>query len=177
MSDPTSPDNLTPRQRAFAMAYAGDGVAAARLAGYAGSPAVLASRAHKLKQHPGVRALIASRRPELREAARPPLEEPAAPPGASSSDGEGPEATADEIEKARAVARAIMLDPTALPSHRLTAVAQVTKIAREENLAENGTLLERQRAEFQAIIREQRQRERETGLCRACHRPLPRSDR
>jgi phage terminase small subunit len=53
---------LNPKQSAFVEAYAGDGVEAARKAGYTGTPAVLAITASKLLRVSKVAEAIAKRR-------------------------------------------------------------------------------------------------------------------
>lgn len=53
---------LNARQQAFVDAYDGDGVAAARKAGYSGTPEVLAITASKLLRVPKVREAIEARR-------------------------------------------------------------------------------------------------------------------
>lgn len=50
---------LNPRQRAFVAAYAGDGAAAARAAGYA--PGVAKTTAYKLLRHPEIAVAIRSK--------------------------------------------------------------------------------------------------------------------
>jgi len=52
---------LTPKQQAFIDAYAGNGVEAARAAGYAGDDATLATSASRLLKHAEVSAAIAKR--------------------------------------------------------------------------------------------------------------------
>lgn len=52
---------LTPRQQAFVDAYAGNGVEAARAAGYQGDEATLATSASRLLRHAEVSAAIARR--------------------------------------------------------------------------------------------------------------------
>lgn len=54
--------SLNPKQSAFVEAYAGDGVEAARKAGYTGSPETLAVTASKLLRVPKVAEAIAKRR-------------------------------------------------------------------------------------------------------------------
>lgn len=53
---------LNPKHQAFADAYDGDGVDAARKAGYAGSPAVLAVAASRLLRNAKIQDAIAKRR-------------------------------------------------------------------------------------------------------------------
>lgn len=52
---------LTPKQQAFVDAYSGNGVEAARAAGYTGSDAALATSASRLLKHAEVSAAIARR--------------------------------------------------------------------------------------------------------------------
>lgn len=54
-------EKLTPRQRKFAEVYEGNGVEAARVAGYTGSPGTLAVTAYHLLRLPKVRELISAR--------------------------------------------------------------------------------------------------------------------
>lgn len=54
-------DGLTVRQRRFAHAYTGNGVEAAKAAGYIGNKATLAVTAYHTLRHPKVRELIAKR--------------------------------------------------------------------------------------------------------------------
>jgi phage terminase small subunit len=64
-SEPMTPDGLNLRQTLFVEAYLGDargnGVAAARLAGYSGSANILAQTAHQLLAHPEVSSRIRAR--------------------------------------------------------------------------------------------------------------------
>lgn len=53
--------SLTPKQQAFVDAYAGNGVEAARAAGYTGDDATLATSASRLLKHAEVSAAIARR--------------------------------------------------------------------------------------------------------------------
>lgn len=53
--------SLTPKQQAFVDAYAGNGVEAARAAGYTGDDATLATSASRLLRHAEVSAAIARR--------------------------------------------------------------------------------------------------------------------
>lgn len=60
---------LNPKQQAFVDAYAGDGVDAARKAGYSGTPQVLAITASKLLRVPKVRDAVEARRAKKANAA------------------------------------------------------------------------------------------------------------
>jgi phage terminase small subunit len=61
--------SLTARQQAFVDAYAGNGVAACRAAGYGGHDATLATQASKLLKMPKVQAALEQRRAKVEAAA------------------------------------------------------------------------------------------------------------
>lgn len=60
--------SLTPKQQAFVDAYAGNGVEAARAAGYTGDDATLATSASRLLKHAEVSAAIARRNAVVEQA-------------------------------------------------------------------------------------------------------------
>lgn len=66
---------LTPKQQAFVDAYAGNGVEAARAAGYAGDDATLATSASRLLKHAEVSAAIARRNVVVEKAREEALEQ------------------------------------------------------------------------------------------------------
>ncbi len=61
---------LTPKQQAFVDHYAGNGVEAARAAGYTGSDGALATSASRLLRHAGVAEALARRNEVVQQARR-----------------------------------------------------------------------------------------------------------
>lgn len=179
---------LTAKQRAFAERYAGDGVAAARAAGYGGKAAGLAVTASRLLRDPRVAAILDERRagtytPDGQPPAPPP-EPPAAPPApptppepASRLPAEperrptDPSSAPRRVSVAAAVedAEALGIDPievleeiatdtTIHPSSRVMAAKALERHRRETGSDEDPLAV--LRAKVTEIIRAKRARER-----------------
>lgn len=157
---------LTARAEAFARAYAGDGVAAARIAGYTGGAAGLAVTASRLLKDARVAAILAERREadRARVAATRPEPSPVEPP-------EEPRHARINVAAALNNAVASGLDPIAVleeiagggdvhPSSRVAAAKALERHQRETNAGAADPFAEL-RATVADIIRAKRARERE----------------
>lgn len=183
MSTPAKP--LTAKQRAFAERYAGDGVAAARAAGYNGAAPGLAVTASRLLRDPRVVAILAARRdgtyapdspppapPKPRpESATAPPDPPPALPEPPAPEPASPPAAPRRVAVAAAVAdaEAVGIDPidvleeiagdlTIHPSSRVMAAKALERHRRETGGDEDP--LATLRTKVNEIIRAKRARER-----------------
>lgn len=159
----TAAKPLTTKQEAFARAYAGDGVAAARLAGYTGGAAGLAVTASRLLKDARVQAILAERRAADRgeSAPPPPPSTPAVPPKqtrvnvAAAVD----EAKANGVDPIKILAD-IAKGTDVHPSSRVAAAKALERHQRETNASSADPFAEL-RAAMNEIIRAKRARERE----------------
>lgn len=113
---------LSERARLFAEHYSGDGVHAARLAGYTGTPEALSVTASRLLRDPRVRALI-----EKRGGSLPPL---AAGGRSKSSSATAPAEPAPK--SARELYEQILANPTARLNHRMDAADKLERLKQRE---------------------------------------------
>lgn len=156
---------LTEKAARFAEVYAGDGVAAARTAGYEGSPKTLSVTASRLMKDSRVREIIAARKAAAGRRASPVETGPA--PATSSA--VAPVALVDPVRILENIAE----DDTALTSARVVAAKELRRAQREEHAAEADPLGAIQ-AKLPGILNRQRERERDTGCCARCGSPLRR---
>ncbi|HEU4614898.1 MAG TPA: hypothetical protein VFS15_22555 [Kofleriaceae bacterium] len=148
---------LTPKAQRFAEVYAGDGVAAAREAGYTGTPGALAVTASRLLKDERVQRVIAGRKKGLRRVS---VEQARAEAEASGVD---PIAVLEELAT----------DTTVHPASRVAAAKALERHRRATHASDADPFAEL-RAKINELTKARLERERETGRCASCGAPLER---